>query len=615
MNELREFLVSIGYGVRDDKEWKVSLAAVDKAAKEIAVALSAAAAAVTALVVKTADAYSQLEFAAGRANTSAANLQALTYALKQVGFSSDAAGSAVAGLAKALRTNPAGAESLIRSLGVQTRVNGKLRDTTDLLLDVIDALGAQDYVYAASVAGALGISEADYNQLRRRAGDIRKLRDEALALAKSLGVSNAGQGATLFMASYRLLTAQFSLVVDAFTVAVAPVLGPLIDDLDAWMQRHSPQIVAFSGMLVEACAGLARDMGRVIAALAPLWDAFRSWIKETTGKDGLVGAIEAIGGAYLVSVVLRLGGPAGAVAAAILALAGLILSSSAQAQPVESNKAPTGIWARVKSRYQRLRDRSGGAYREGEGGEGRSSDGPKGNHGGGRAGAQSREVPNAGEGKASVRYNNPGAQYPGPVARDYGSTTHAIIGGGHKIAIFEGKTHGAAAQFALLRRGYAGMRMGDLIRKWSGGNSDRAYAAYMAKALGISPDTVITREMMEDREFMKKWFRAQTQWEAGGRYPITEEELDKAFDLYMETEKAREQKRSAVEQQNFSVADRFAADPLTASPDEIFDGRIVQVTQIDVDGDDNPSETARSIARAQSRTNDTMIGTAISQFA
>ncbi|WP_332116079.1 hypothetical protein [Azorhizobium caulinodans] len=615
MNELREFLVSVGYGVRGEKEWQASLAAVDKAAKEIAVAFSAAAAAVTALVVKTADAYSQLEFAAGRANTSAANLQALTYALKQVGFSSDAAGSAVAGLATALRTNPAGAESLIRSLGVQTRVNGKLRDTTDLLLDVIDALGAQDYIYASSVAGALGISEADYNQLRRRAGDIRKFRDEALALAKSLGVSNAGQGATLFMASYRLLTAQFSLVVDAFTVAVAPVLGPLIDDLDAWIQRHSPQIVAFSGMLVEACAGLARDMGRVIAALSPLWDAFRSWIKEATGKDGLVGAIEAIGGAYLVSVVLRLGGPAGAVAAAILALAGLILSSSAQAQPVEANKAPTGIWARVKSRYQRLRDRSGGAYREGGGGGGQSSDGPKGNHGGGRAGAQSREVPNAGEGKASVRYNNPGAQYPSPVSKDYGSTTHAIIGGGHKIAIFEDKTHGAAAQFALLRRGYSGMRLGDLIHRWSGANSHREYTAFMAKALGISPDTVITREMMEDREFMKKWFRAQTQWEAGGKYPITEEELDKAFDLYMETEKAREQKRSAVEQQNFSVADRFAADPLTASPDETFDGRIVQVTQIDVDGDDSPSETARSIARAQSRTNDAMIGTARSQFA
>ena len=60
---------------------------------------------------------------------------------------------------------------------------------------------------------------------------------------------------------------------------------------------------------------------------------------------------------------------------------------------------------------------------------------------------------------ASIRYNNPGAQYPGPSARRFGSVGTEIIGGGHKIAVFDDPVKGAAAQFDLLNRGYAGMTL------------------------------------------------------------------------------------------------------------------------------------------------------------
>jgi hypothetical protein len=58
---------------------------------------------------------------------------------------------------------------------------------------------------------------------------------------------------------------------------------------------------------------------------------------------------------------------------------------------------------------------------------------------------------------ASIRYNNPGAQYPGASASAFGSTGFGIIGGGHKIARFDDPESGAAAQFDLLNRRYAGM--------------------------------------------------------------------------------------------------------------------------------------------------------------
>ena len=58
---------------------------------------------------------------------------------------------------------------------------------------------------------------------------------------------------------------------------------------------------------------------------------------------------------------------------------------------------------------------------------------------------------------ASLRYNNPGAQYPGPSARRFGSVGTETIGGGHKIAVFDDPVNGAAAQFDLLLRSYAGL--------------------------------------------------------------------------------------------------------------------------------------------------------------
>jgi len=53
---------------------------------------------------------------------------------------------------------------------------------------------------------------------------------------------------------------------------------------------------------------------------------------------------------------------------------------------------------------------------------------------------------------ASIRYNNPGAQYPSARAAAFGQTGYGIIGGGHKIARFPSPVNGAAANFDLLCR-------------------------------------------------------------------------------------------------------------------------------------------------------------------
>jgi hypothetical protein len=125
---------------------------------------------------------------------------------------------------------------------------------------------------------------------------------------------------------------------------------------------------------------------------------------------------------------------------------------------------------------------------------------------------------------ASIRFNNPGAQYPGPSARKFGSIGTEVIGGGHKIAVFDDPVRGAAAQFDLLDRGYAGMTLGQAIQKWSGGNSSPAYAAHIAKATGIPLDSRLTPEMLRDPNVAVPFAKASADWEAGGKYPMTDEQ-------------------------------------------------------------------------------------------
>lgn len=51
---------------------------------------------------------------------------------------------------------------------------------------------------------------------------------------------------------------------------------------------------------------------------------------------------------------------------------------------------------------------------------------------------------------ASIRNNNPGAMYPGPSAKKFGSKRFETLkshDGTHKIACFDDPVHGAAAQF------------------------------------------------------------------------------------------------------------------------------------------------------------------------
>ncbi len=128
---------------------------------------------------------------------------------------------------------------------------------------------------------------------------------------------------------------------------------------------------------------------------------------------------------------------------------------------------------------------------------------------------------------ASIRFNNPGGQYPGPSARQFNTTGTETIGGGHKIAVFATPEEGAAAQFHLLNRSYTGMPLSQAIYEWSGKNSSPAYTDFVSKQTGIAPDTVLTPEFLAGPGGLAL-AKAQAHWEAGRPSPLTDDQWQTA---------------------------------------------------------------------------------------
>jgi hypothetical protein len=134
-------------------------------------------------------------------------------------------------------------------------------------------------------------------------------------------------------------------------------------------------------------------------------------------------------------------------------------------------------------------------------------------------------------GPAAIRYNNPGAMYPGPSAKKFGSTETKTIGGGHKIAVFPDAVSGAAAQFDLLDRVYTGKTLASAIRKWSGGNSVSTYLKVIEKEAGLSGDTLLTEEMMRDPAVAIPLVKAMARQESGRDYPIGDQDWQRAHQM------------------------------------------------------------------------------------
>lgn len=135
---------------------------------------------------------------------------------------------------------------------------------------------------------------------------------------------------------------------------------------------------------------------------------------------------------------------------------------------------------------------------------------------------------------ASIRNNNTGAQYPGPVARRFGGATYEVLrskDGTHKIATFPSAVHGAAAHIALLHDKYTGLTLEAAIRKWCGGYYVSTYLKVLSDETGIGRATILTKELIRDSKVAIPICKAMALQEAGKPFPMSDEEWETAHDM------------------------------------------------------------------------------------
>lgn len=123
---------------------------------------------------------------------------------------------------------------------------------------------------------------------------------------------------------------------------------------------------------------------------------------------------------------------------------------------------------------------------------------------------------------ASIRYNNPGAQWPDSVgdAKRFGMTDVGVIGGGNKIAGFPTPVHGLASNIALAHRLYVGKTVGNAISKWSNGGR--------SSVPGYNSGQIFTKEMANDPKF----WAAMAKAESGKNNHLSLTQVGQALQMY-----------------------------------------------------------------------------------
>jgi hypothetical protein len=296
---------------------------VSKAVVESFTALVGVSATVVYAVEEIAKEFNELYFAAQRSGTTVQSMKSLGYAAEQLGIDGKSAEESLANLARFMRNNAAG-EGILNGLGIGTReANGELRDTKDILVDVLGRLQHMPQFQANHIAEMLGIDE------NLRLTDVKQLTgfmDEASAAAKEMGVNMEDlsvQGNQFSTTMHRL-----GLYVDIFKARLMSLLAPGLkkglDELGKYFVTHQEEIVhaltTVSTLLIE----FVGVMVKLVIGAAIFIDKMMKFADE---HKTLIGILEALIPLVLTvgAAFLAIANPITAVVAAITALiAGIV---------------------------------------------------------------------------------------------------------------------------------------------------------------------------------------------------------------------------------------------------------------------------------------------------
>ncbi|MGX9980712.1 hypothetical protein [Methylobacterium fujisawaense] len=260
------------------KRRKEDGAAFVKGMERMALAAAAAATAISYAVAKVAGSFDNLSFQAQRAGTSVQSLKALQYAFSQTGGSAQQASAAVDSFTTALRNNP-GLRQFVKDLGVDNKLQG-----VDKLLATVEALNREPYEVAVRHAEMLGISERDYNLLRRQMEAVKQYRAEYDETTRRFGLNSekAAEASQAFQRALTRLQATAGVLADKLMASLAPAIQNIVDRFQKWVDTNPGVLEKIINDIAKAIISAAEAIGRFLSEIAgdngeaflKRWDAF-----------------------------------------------------------------------------------------------------------------------------------------------------------------------------------------------------------------------------------------------------------------------------------------------------------------------------------------------------
>ncbi len=319
---IKEFLVKLGFeqDERGLKKFTDGVTGATKNVVKLVAAIQGAALTIGAGVSAFASNLERMYFAAVKTGSSAKNLQAIGNAAANFGAQSEEALQSVQSLARFMRETP-GSEGFLQALGVETRdVNGKLRDTTDIMVDLGKAMQNKPYYMAKQYGDMLGISEDMLRAILN--GDFAREVEKQRALLKDSGFDNAAEASHKFMIGLRELQTQLMIFAVEVQKALVEKLGMSMEQINTWVRENMPTIAKRVADVLIAVLNVAETLAPAIGWLI---DKFMQMDKATNGWSTklivLAGAFAMLGGPAIIAGIMALAGAFGALSVPILAIA------------------------------------------------------------------------------------------------------------------------------------------------------------------------------------------------------------------------------------------------------------------------------------------------------
>lgn len=288
---IKEFLVSLGLQVEGADGFNGAVNTATMGVAALGAVVVGAAAAMFGFTKTIADEFDALSDLAALYNTTADSLQELGYVASLTDSSLEASNASIGALAKnagdaALGLGRAG--KTFDKLGIQVKDgNGKLKNSTDLLYEVGDAIKGMESGEQLSIMQRLGI---DRTMLAAITTDVGGLREEFRKTYEAVGLDTnaAAEASSKFMDSITRLgfvtgAVGKSLAVTfmpRFTESMDKMRKLIIDNLPKIMSTIKP-VIGLVLSLVDVFIALAYQVGvvagTIIGWLAKINDATDGW--------------------------------------------------------------------------------------------------------------------------------------------------------------------------------------------------------------------------------------------------------------------------------------------------------------------------------------------------